>query len=377
MRVLVNALSATNLSGRHVLLGHLSRLAAWTVGLNEYIVLYHRKNSDICSDLGPNVHWVECPSYTSQWMQRSLWESLRLPALTLKMKIDLMFIPSGITVDNCPVPQISFAQNPWCLVDGLERSAAEKTKVFLQKRAYRKAMAAAAMMIFNSGYMRTAYRENAGFSEKASEVVYQGIEETTFQAAESFGFSKKKVSYDILSVSVMAPHKGIETLVRAVGRLVNFFRLPVRLFLVGPWPDSRYAKKVSDLISSLKLSEHVLITGFVTKERLIQYYAESRVFCLMSRCESFGIPAVEAQAFGTPVVSSNCCAIPEVCGAGGLYSGPDDVEGVATALYGLLTETREWERVSSAAVENAARFRWDICSRPLMSMFEVVSGFRL
>jgi glycosyltransferase involved in cell wall biosynthesis len=238
-------------------------------------------------------------------------------------------------------------------------------------------MGTAAMMIFNSEYMRTVYRENAGFSEKASEVVYQGIDETTFQAAESFVSSKKKNPYDILSVSVMAPHKGLETLIRAVGRLVNFFGLSVRLSLVGPWPDGRYAKKVADLILSLRLSDHIVITGFVSNERLRQYYAESRVFCLMSRCESFGIPAVEAQAFGTPVVSSNCCAIPEVCGAGGLYPDPDDVEGVASALHRLLTETKEWERVSSAAVANSARFHWDICSRPLMSMFEVVSGYGL
>ncbi|GAG17383.1 unnamed protein product, partial [marine sediment metagenome] len=55
MRVVVNALSATNLSGRRVLLGHVSRLARWTAGRHEYCVLYHRANRDIRRDLGPNV----------------------------------------------------------------------------------------------------------------------------------------------------------------------------------------------------------------------------------------------------------------------------------------------------------------------------------
>jgi glycosyltransferase involved in cell wall biosynthesis len=376
MRVLVNALSATNLSGRHVLLGHLSMISAWTCGSHEYVVLYHSGNRDICRDLGPNVRWMECPSYTSKWLPRSLWESLLLPRLISQLKIDFMFMPSGITVRNCPVPQVVFAQNPWSLVNDLERSGLGKVKASLQKKIYRKAMSEAAMMIFNSEYMRNAYRENAGFTEKASKIVYQGIDEATFEAAERIRNSVKKDAYSILSVSVMASHKGVLTLVRAVGRLVSYFGLPVRLFLVGPWPDRRYKEEVSDLIRLLRLNDKVVMAGYVSKERLRQYYAEARVFSLMSRCESFGIPAVEAQAFGTPVVSSNCCAIPEVCGAGGVYPDHDDIELLSSVLHTLLTDADEWERYSGAAVANASRFRWSVCSRPLLSMFDVVSNGR-
>ena len=79
-------------------------------------------------------------------------------------------------------------------------------------------------------------------------------------------------------------------------------------------------------------------TGYTSREDLYQYYTESRLFCLMSRSESFGIPAVEAQVFGIPVISSNCCAVPEVCGKGGIYREPDDVQGVALEIFNLLTD---------------------------------------
>ena len=164
MRVLINALSVTNLSGRHVLLGHLSRLAKWTQGQHEYVVLYHRTNRDICRDLGHNVQWVECSAYTSHWVMRSLWERIALPAKVSKLKIDILFTPAGTAVHGLRIPQIVFAQNPWCLVNGLERSGPEKIKVLLQKREYRKAMQDATMMVFNSEYMRQAYRQNAGFA---------------------------------------------------------------------------------------------------------------------------------------------------------------------------------------------------------------------
>ena len=91
----------------------------------------------------------------------------------------------------------------------------------------------------------------------------------------------------------------------------------------------------------------------------------------MSWCESFGIPAVEAQAFGTPVISSNCCAIPEVCGNGGVYPEPGDYQSVATKMARLLTDDNEWAQLSEAAIQNSEKYRWDLCSKPLMRIFEL------
>lgn len=362
------------MSGRHVLLGHLSQLSKWTRGQHEYYVLHHRHNSDLCRDLGENVRWVNCPPYTSRWATRAVWERSALPNLVTRLKIDFVFMPSGMVAHGCPVPQVSFAQNPWCLVKGIGRTPSDVLKAAIQRHEYRVAMRNAAMMVFNSEYMRSAYRENASFEEKYSEIVYQGIDDTTFESAVRIAPIIKKDPYAILSVSAMAPHKGVDTLIKALERLIRQYRLPVRLSLVGPWPDNRYEKKMRNLISELRLQDSVTIAGFVSREKLHQYYAESGIFCLMSQCESFGIPAVEAQAFGTPVVSSTCCAIPEVCGLGGVYLLHDDIEGVSSALHRLLTDAKEWDVLSCAAAANASRFKWDLCSRPLLNMFEVLQA---
>jgi len=373
MRVLVNALSVTNLSGRHVLLGHLSRLAEWTNGQHDYFVLYHKANKDICRDLGDNVKWIECSWYTRHWLTRTLWERTLLSSKASGLHMDLLFTPSGTAVPRLSIPQITFAQNPWCLVPEVQKKPLEKIKAALQRKVYKEAMRVSTMMIFNSEFMRQAYRKNAGFNEKASEIIYQAIDEETHKAAKRHRKSVQKKPGQILSVSVMAPHKGVATLVRAVHLLRKFQEINVNLVLIGAWPDHGYEKKVRNLVNKFGLEQEVAFKGHVSREELYRHYAESKLFCLMSWCESFGIPAAEAQAFGTPVISSNCCAIPEVCGNGGVYPEPGDFQSVAAQTTRSLTDDNAWEQLSKAAIRNAAKYRWDLCSKPLMRMFVVIS----
>ena len=134
MRVLVNALSVTNLSGRHVLLGHLSMLAQWTNGQHDYFVLYHKFNKDICRDLGENVKWIQCPVHTTHWLTRTLWERTLLSSKASGLHMDLLFTPSGTAVPRLSIPQITFAQNPWCLVSKVQRKPLEKFKAILQRK---------------------------------------------------------------------------------------------------------------------------------------------------------------------------------------------------------------------------------------------------
>jgi len=293
-----------------------------------------------------------------------------MPRLVSKLNSHALFTLSGTAVASVGRPQIVLAQNPWPLVDNVRRSLSGRIKAALQRRVYRRAMKTASVMIFNSEYMRRAYRENAGFKERASEIVYQAVDEQTHLAAAQLRREATRNPNQVLSVSAMAPHKGVETVVQAVDTVRKEHGIPAELVLVGAWPDRHYERRLRKLVGRLGLTGQVEFKGHVPRTELHRYYAESRVFCLMSRCESFGIPAVEAQAFGTPVVSSNCCAIPEVCGSGGVYPDPEDVAGVADKLALLLTDGGTWNALSEAAVENAAKYRWERCSRPLVRILD-------
>ena len=369
--LLVNALSATNPSGLLVLRGHVGQLADALRGRLRIVVLGRTEMTALRAELGERVDWEFAPAATRGWLFRAVWEFARLGRILKKHGAGLYFTPSGIAAHvPADIRQIVFCQNPWALVPAARRHR-DFVKAWLQRRAYRRAMRAADAMVFNSRYMQAAYRVNAGCEEKRGLVVYQAADDAT--RARAAAADVPHLPNQILCVSVMGPHKNAETLVRAL-REVRSTHPAARLVFAGSWPDPAYEGKIRELVAAFDLGSAVEFAGFVARERLDRLYAESRVFCLMSRCESFGIPAIEAQLFGTPVVSSTVCAIPEICGAGGLFRDPDDVAGTAAALRTLLEDDAGWKRFSAAARTNAARFSWNECSRPLIGLVAELAG---
>ena len=369
MRILVNALSATHLSGRYVLLGHVRQLAVAASRDFHIGVVHHPENTAVV-DQSPlsNVEWLLSAGWAKGTFKRTLWETMELDRMARSWRADVILNPAGTITANCRTPQVSLTQNPWPMTPLLHRGFRDRVKARLQRRAFRSAMRNAAAMLFNSKFMQEAYHRVAGGPARGREqVVYQGVEDSMLDQAILRRDASAKVPGRILAVSAMANWKGIETLVAALP-IVRCNCPDAHLYLVGPWPDPTYRDKIELEIKRHGVSQHVVIMGMVDRAELEEHYRVARVFSLLSYCESFGIPALEAQAFATPAVVSTGCAMPEVCGAGGWSTPPGDAESAARLLTTLLTDEAQWQKLSQAAAENVERFRWPRCSAPLVEL---------
>ena len=372
MRVAFNGLSVDNLSGRHVFLGHLRQVIAASAGQQRHLLLHHAGNRDLAVALGSSMDAVECPPATRSWRTRWWWESSALPRLLQQHGAQALFSPAGVRSAQVKVPQLVLAQNPWCLVPEVHNGLADRIKALAQRAAYRDAQKSAELMLYNSVYMQRIYEANAGRDAKASRLLLQGLDDDNFAAGEGApGFAERRM--EVLLVSVMARHKVIEHVVEAVA-VLRRRGLEADLKLVGPWADDSYQQFIRQRIVELGLERHAIIVGKVSREQLFQHYAQARVFCLLSPCESFGIPAVEAQAFGTPCVVANRGAPPEIAGPGGVVVPAGDIEAAADALAPLLQLAAAWEERSQAARVNVQRFRWERCSQPLLDWMRLASA---
>lgn len=98
--------------------------------------------------------------------------------------------------------------------------------------------------------------------------------------------------------------------------------------------------------------------GLVPESVLPALYRGARALVMPSRHEGFGLPVIEAMACGTPVLSSNRTALPEVGADAVSYFDPDDQESFVTGLRALRDDVRLAE-LRERGLRRAGMFQWD------------------
>jgi len=152
--------------------------------------------------------------------------------------------------------------------------------------------------------------------------------------------------------TVLATYRWVGPAVGEVCPLVIAGKLPERNNAFTP--DPRRLMRDQGLPEGL-----VHFTGFVDEDDKPAVYRGAAAFVFPSRYEGFGLPPLEAQACGTPVVASDVASLPEIVGDAGILLPPDDAEGMAGALIQLVDDDRFRAEMSRRALAQAAEFSWE------------------
>lgn len=156
----------------------------------------------------------------------------------------------------------------------------------------------------------------------------------------------------ILAVSSLNRQKNFHALIRAFGMLED---KTVKLYLVGGFNRS-FAD--ASLLEALRADDRIVFKGRVTDTELASLYANAKCFVFPSLYEGFGIPPIEAQACGCPVVASSAASIPEVCADSVVYFNPEDVGEMAEKIALVLADAELRHELACRGFDNVRRFSW-------------------
>jgi len=173
----------------------------------------------------------------------------------------------------------------------------------------------------------------------------------------------------LLYVGGLSPHKNLLRLIEAFARSADD---DVKLVLTGDVNDvfHTHVPQIRAAIARHDLRDRVIMTGFVPDDDLVFLYSRAYALIQPSLLEGFGLPAVEAMACGTPVVSSRAGSLPEVVGEAGVYFDPTDVGSMAGAIGSFLNDPELRDRLARLARERSALFTWDASARALLDCFD-------
>jgi alpha-1,3-rhamnosyl/mannosyltransferase len=130
----------------------------------------------------------------------------------------------------------------------------------------------------------------------------------------------------------------------------------LRLVIGGPdWRG--YSRVLVRHIASRGLEGSVSLPGVLSGVELVELYESARLFLLFSRCESFGLPALEAMRYGLPVAVARSAALPEVVGDAGFVLDPE-AKNAGDDLGRLLLDDRRLASYSEAGTSRAADLSW-------------------
>ncbi len=116
-----------------------------------------------------------------------------------------------------------------------------------------------------------------------------------------------------------------------------------------------------------KISHELLIFGlrkskYVDENKKWELLKNADVFVYPSFYEGFGLPVLEAQVVGTPVVASNTSSLPEILGNSALLVNPKSPDEIAEAIYKVIKDQELKKDLIKKGYENIKRFSWQNCA---------------
>ena len=206
-------------------------------------------------------------------------------------------------------------------------------------------------------------------------IVYPGVNESLYPVEEREQIEIAKTRYGIdgryfLYLGRLQPRKNLSALVASFNELLPELAPDFRLVLAGKvgWMTETLFSQIVEL----RLEKRVILPGYVADTDKAALLSGAEAFLFPSLYEGFGLPVLEAQSCGCPVMTSTTSSLPEVVGDSALLVDPSDRQAITDAMRRLAADSDLRRDLSAAGQRNVRRFSWASSAQALLHVIDDV-----
>ena len=172
----------------------------------------------------------------------------------------------------------------------------------------------------------------------------------------------KNTQHDLLNLFPEIDERKVRVIYNGVSD--EYHRLPPSFDIIRSLPFSQ-----QNLLKQHMPKERYRATGFITNEKLniLLNYAAALIY--PSIYEGFGIPILEAQKAGCPVIACNNSSIPEVLSSKTLMMDNVSIRELVAKLK-LLSNNDLIQEVRTAGIKHSKNFSWDKMATQYYNLYQ-------
>ena len=319
----------------------------------------------------PKMEVVRCRGLTHNRISRVLYEQTVLPMKARRRRVDVLLSTCNVRplVRRAPSVVVLQSMQSFILPDRIGRLR----RAYLRQVVPRSLASADVVITVTDAERQDAIRL---FSLAPDRVV------TVHHGASSWAIDAARVNpierpppagvtppY-VLTVSRLYGLKNHRRLIQAFAMVAKTRPVEHDLIIVGGDADVRKTD-LEEVAAREGVSKRVRFLGAVPQEDLPGLLANADVIAYVSLYETFGLPVLEACAFGRPLVTSNVGGTAEVAGDAARLVDPWKVESIAEGLAAALLDEGLRQRLSRLGPLRAAKFTWAKCAQETVTALEL------
>jgi glycosyltransferase involved in cell wall biosynthesis len=337
---------------------------------NEYVV-FVKPDVDVCLQASKNLKIVEVSGTT--YID---WEQIYLPKAIEKEKIDLMHFTSNTASNHLKCPFIITIHDIIYLEKRFSKGSLYQIAGHLYRRWNVPKIASKASYILTvSEYEKKRIQEHLDIQPSHLKAIYNAYNQQFRLIGNKEALAKIQQKYHLPSSFIFflgnqAPKKNMKRVLEAYIQYFDSEKKPIGMVIA-----ESSAKDILKILTELDRNdvfEKITLTGYVPHTELPFIYNLATLFLYPSLRESFGIPIIEAMACGTPVITSNTSAMPEVAEEAAILVNPLDSASIATAISKVLDDKKFRNYLIFNGLCRATHFSWEATAEQTIALYQSV-----